>query len=186
MLANLWKSEEFRKFKENKEYKEGENSWRLVIAPHDISEGHLAAIEALFGADCVRFSRCNQPLMESLMKNPVILIDSIGLLSSLYAWADIAIIGGGFGKGIHNTLEPAAFGLPVVFGPEWTKFREAESLIRIGAAFSVTDQQSFSSTIIRLCSDPVFRVESGVLALKYMESQTGSSDLIIKCLLEKW
>jgi len=204
MLANLWNSEEFKKYKgtkgtkensgnnedkENKDNKgneEVEDSWKLVIAPHDISESHLTAIESLFGGEAVRLSRCQASMPQVLNEHSIILIDSIGLLSSLYEWADIAIIGGGFGKGIHNTLEPAAYGLPIVFGPKWTKFREAESLIIIGAAFQVNDQESFSSTIIRLCSDAVFHAESGILAIKYMESQRGSTDLIIRCLLEKW
>ncbi len=210
MLANLWNSEEFKKNKgtkgtketkenkgnsgnnedkdnkDNKGNEEAEDSWKLVIAPHDISESHLTAIESLFGGEAVRLSRCQASMPQVLNEHSIILIDSIGLLSSLYEWADIAIIGGGFGKGIHNTLEPAAYGLPIVFGPKWTKFREAESLIIIGAAFQVNDQESFSSTIIRLCSDAVFHAESGILAIKYMESQRGSTDLIIRCLLEKW
>jgi 3-deoxy-D-manno-octulosonic-acid transferase len=175
MLARLWQSSGF------KAYGEG---WRLVIAPHDISEDHLKKIEALFGSEIVRYSRCAQPWQTAFKRYNIILVDSIGLLSSLYASADVAIIGGGFGKGIHNTLEPAAFGLPVIFGPRWAKFREAESLIELGAAFPVIDYESFSENIKMVCSDPEFRSESGRLALSYMRSQMGSSDLIIRHLLE--
>ncbi len=176
MLAELWKSDEFKDLRKD---------WQLVIAPHDISEAHLAAIKNLFGKEMVRLSRCEERMPQVLNQHSIILIDSIGLLSSLYESADIAIIGGGFGKGIHNILEPAAFGLSVVFGPKWTKFREAGSLIEAGAAFPVNDQESFSSTIKKLCSDPLLRSRSGDLALKYMKSQMGSSYLINSYLLGK-
>jgi 3-deoxy-D-manno-octulosonic-acid transferase len=177
MLAKLWKSADFKELREE---------WRLVIAPHDISEGHLVQIEELFKGEIIRHSRIEGPWQYALNKYGVILIDSIGLLTSLYASADVAFIGGGFGKGIHNILEPAAHGIPVLFGPNWSKFREAESLIHIGAAFPVNDFESFSSTVKKIGSDSIFRAESGNLAVNYMKSQMGSSDLIIRYLLEKW
>jgi 3-deoxy-D-manno-octulosonic-acid transferase len=177
MLSRLWHSSEFKELKKD---------WRLVIAPHDISETHLVQIEALFPDGIIRHSRIEGPGTEAFPADDVILIDSIGLLSSLYAYADLAFIGGGFGKGIHNILEPAAFGLPVVIGPNWTKFREAESLIGFGAAFPINDYEDFLSRVMKLCSDSDFRTESGVLAVSYMKSQMGSSDLIIRYLLGKW
>ncbi|MCX6225566.1 MAG: 3-deoxy-D-manno-octulosonic acid transferase [Bacteroidia bacterium] len=177
MLAKLWKAPDFIEFREK---------WRLVIAPHDISEEHLLQIEALFVGEIIRHSRIDCPWPDAINNYSVILIDSIGLLSSLYAYADLALIGGGFGKGIHNILEPAAYGIPVVFGPNWTKFREAQSLIDVGAAFEVNDFENFSSLVKKFCSDANFRAESGNLAISYMKSQMGSSDLIIRYLLEKW
>jgi 3-deoxy-D-manno-octulosonic-acid transferase len=177
MLAKLWKTGGFDEFIKD---------WRLVIAPHDISEAHLLQIEELFPKEIIRYSKISLPLQDALDQHNIILIDSIGLLSSLYASADLAVIGGGFGKGIHNLLEPAAYGIPIIFGPKWTKFREAESLIETGAAFPVQDFESFSKIAKRICSDSKFRVESGGLALNYMKSQMGCSDLIIRVLLEKW
>lgn len=177
LLAKLWKSQEFKELRRD---------WSIVIAPHDISENHLKQIEGLFEGEIIRFSRCPEPWQDSLNQYPVILIDSIGQLSALYAYADLAVIGGGFGKGIHNILEPAAYGLPVVFGPKWTKFREAESLIDIGAAFPVNDFASFASVIKKICADSDFRAATGNLALNYLKSQMGSSDLIIRYLLGKW
>jgi 3-deoxy-D-manno-octulosonic-acid transferase len=176
MIATLWLSDGFKELK---------TEWRLVIAPHDISEKHLVQIEELFGGNIIRHSRLKEPLLAALDHTEPILIDSIGLLSSLYASADLAFIGGGFGKGIHNILEPAAFGLPILFGPKWTKFREAVTLADIGAAFPVNDFEMFRSRVINLCSDSKFRAESGNLALSYMKSQMGSSDLIIRDLLGK-
>jgi len=176
MLAKLWKSPDFKELKKE---------LRLVIAPHDITEEHLVQIEELFGGEVIRFSRCMEPWRDAFNLYNVILIDSIGLLSGLYGYADLAFVGGGFGKGIHNILEPAAHGIPVVFGTNWTKFREAESLIDIGAAFPVNDFESFSSLVKKLCSDSNFRSESGNQAVSYMKSQMGSSDLIIRYLLGK-
>ncbi|MDD4644468.1 MAG: glycosyltransferase N-terminal domain-containing protein [Bacteroidales bacterium] len=176
LLAQLWRAEEFKPLRE---------SWSLIIAPHDISEEHLCQIEGLFESEIIRHSRIEGPLTKALGKNSLILIDSIGLLSSLYSLANLAFIGGGFGKGIHNTLEPAAYGLPVIFGPNWTKFREAGSMISAGAAFPVKDYDEFSAIVKKMCSDSNFRAESGNLALNYMKSQMGSSDLIIRYLLGK-
>jgi len=177
MLAKVWKSSDFKKLRKE---------WRLVIAPHDIAEEHLLQIEELFEGEIIRHSRIKGPWPDALNQYSVILIDSIGFLSTLYAYADLAFVGGGFGKGIHNILEPAAYGIPVVFGPKWTKFGEAESLIEIGAAFPVNDFESFSSAITKLCTDSNFLTESGNLAVSYMKSQMGSSDLIIRYLLGKW
>ncbi len=177
MLARLWKSEEFRNLGKQ---------WRLVIAPHDISEGHLVKIEELFPGETIRLSRAGISIQEALEGQFIILVDSIGQLSSLYSLADLAFIGGGFGKGIHNILEPAAFGLPVLFGPHWTKFGEAASLIDLGAAFPVSDYENFVLRIKKLCFDSEFRAESGLLAVSYMKSQMGSSDLIIRYLSGKW
>jgi 3-deoxy-D-manno-octulosonic-acid transferase len=175
MLAKLWKLPEFKELKVD---------WSLVIAPHDISEQHLVQIETLFPGEIVRHSRIEGPWQETLNQYGVILIDSIGHLSSLYAQADVAFIGGGFGKGIHNILEPSAYGVPVIFGPNYSKFGEAVSLFDIGAAFPVKDFDSFVSVVKKMCTDSVFRAESGNLALSYMKSQMGSSDLIIRYLLE--
>ena len=177
MLADFRKSPEFGQLQEK---------WKLVIAPHDISENHLIQIERLFGAGTVRFSKTGTSIEQALNQSDILLIDSIGLLSSLYAYGDIAVIGGGFGKGIHNILEPAAFGLPVVFGPRWRKFREAETLISLAAAFPVSGSTTFKSILERLCGDENFRTGSGTLAVSYIKSQAGSTDLIIRHLLESW
>lgn len=176
MLAKVLNSQAFKNLKGN---------WSLVIAPHDISEEHLVRIEELFEGHIIRHSRIEGPWQNALPVHRVILIDSIGLLSSLYANARVAFIGGGFGKGIHNILEPAAYGIPVIFGPNSAKFREAEILTSIGGAFRITSFEEFSTTLIKICSDSHFRTESGNLAVNYMKSQMGSSELIIRYLLGK-
>jgi len=103
----------------------------------------------------------------------------------LYSLGSLALIGGGFGKGIHNILEPTAYGLPVLFGPNWQKFREAHDLIRAGSAFSFKDRNQLSDLIKKFASDQKYLSQTGNLALNYMENQKGSTGLIISYLMEK-
>jgi 3-deoxy-D-manno-octulosonic-acid transferase len=187
MFTDVWFSEEMRELRKG---------WRVIIAPHDVSEGHLRGIEERYGRGVVRggevivrdsevMVRGGEVLFGSGGEWEVLLVDSVGHLKDLYRYADVAIIGGGFGKGIHNILEPSAFGVPVLFGPRYKKFREAEDLIRIGSAVSFRSREQLSEWIKKYLSDPNEVQNRGILALKYMESQAGSSDLIIRYLMEK-
>jgi len=201
MLAEVWFSAELKDILAD---------WRLIIAPHDISENHLKEIEVRYGRGMVRDAigvvrnsggvvRDGDGMVRygggvvrySEVKDieggwgRILLVDSIGQLAGLYRYGSLAMIGGGFGKGIHNILEPSAFGLPVVFGPEWRKFREADDLIRIGSAFPFHTVEELAELIKKFALDADFRAASGKLALNYMESQTGSTDLIISYLMEK-
>ena len=128
ILGSSWKEEEdlmANFLRENKEYK-------VIIAPHDI--GHLEKIESLFSfTTSSRYSEINT-------SSQVLIIDSIGLLSKLYKYGDIAIVGGGFGRGLHNILEPLAFGLPTFFGPVHDKFPEAKQAIKAGVGFELKDE----------------------------------------------
>ena len=129
-------------------------SWKFIFAPHDISEKNIARLERLLPEPSVRFSKyaaSHEPQAASdkpqpntkhqtLKTNPRILImDNVGMLSALYRYGRVAYIGGGFGRGIHNTLEPIAFGLPVIFGVKYQKFAEAVALVASGGGFSVAD-----------------------------------------------
>ena len=113
-----------------------------IIAPHDISEKHLYEIEAMFGDECIRLSE-----IESLTHESVVLIDCIGLLHQLYQLANIAFIGGGFTGKLHNILEPAVYGIPVVFGPTHEKFPEAKEFIAKGLAREVMTPQDLLDKI---------------------------------------
>jgi 3-deoxy-D-manno-octulosonic-acid transferase len=106
----------------------------LIIAPHEISESRISHIEKLAGRSVIRFSAL---LKEPELQSDVLIIDNIGMLMRIYAYASWAWVGGGFGSGLHNILEPAAFGISVYFGPEHSKFPEAEALIKAGGGFSV-------------------------------------------------
>jgi 3-deoxy-D-manno-octulosonic-acid transferase len=101
------------------------------------------------------------------------------MLSSLYQYGDIAYIGGGFGAGIHNTLEAAAFGLPVIFGPNYSRFKEANDLITIGAGFSIDDAASLKIVAGNLIHDPSFCADAGKKAKYYVEQNIGATAKIL-------
>ena len=108
----------------------------------------------------------------------VIIIDNIGMLSSLYAYADVAYIGGGFGAGIHNTLEAAAYGVPVIFGPRYEKFQEAKDFIHSKAGFTFSNQYELVSIFDDLQQEG-FRRDAGNRAAGYVAQQAGATDAII-------
>jgi 3-deoxy-D-manno-octulosonic-acid transferase len=108
----------------------------------------------------------------------VLIIDNIGLLSSLYAYGTIAYIGGGFGKGIHNTLEAAAFGLPVIFGPKYQKFQEAKDLVKLEAGFSISNQAELNDCFKLLQADT--ENSAGAKAKAYVDSHTGATVQILE------
>jgi len=152
---------------------------KLIMAPHEISEKHIASITELFPG-CIRYSQLN-----SNTGSNVLIIDNIGLLSRLYKYATITYIGGGFGKGIHNTLEAAVYGKPVIFGPVFHKFKEAADLIRSGGAFTISSAEESINIINQLLSDDEKLRESGKSSGDYVYSNRGATDRIIHFLKEK-
>ena len=126
--------------------------WKFIIAPHEISEEKIKNLINLLPANSViRHSQLDTHL--PLTNYQTIIIDNIGMLSSLYQYGDIAYIGGGFGVGIHNTLEAAAFGLPVIFGPNYNRFKEACDLIDEQTGFSISNEAELKSTVAYLVED---------------------------------
>ncbi|MEJ2884466.1 3-deoxy-D-manno-octulosonic acid transferase [Pedobacter sp. GR22-6] len=150
------------------------SDWKLIVAPHEISKTHLEEIERLF-PNSERYSAPTVQLTEAR----VLIIDNIGLLSSIYPYGQIAYIGGGFGVGIHNTLEAAAFGLPVLFGPNYQRFQEAKDLIEIGAAVSISNQKELNEAFTKLKKDS----QPGILAQKYVQDKTGATGQILQMIL---
>ena len=114
--------------------------WKCIVAPHEIREEHLQRLEAQWGPEALRFTRLSGDLPGEVR---ILILDTIGMLARAYHYGDAAFIGGGFGKGIHNILEPMAHGLPVLFGPKHRKFREAGLLIEAGAAWAVQNEAEF-------------------------------------------
>ncbi|WP_343533724.1 glycosyltransferase N-terminal domain-containing protein [Pedobacter sp.] len=152
-------------------------NWKLIIAPHEIHEAHINAIADLF-PNSLRFSKLNIEATAEI-GSQVLIIDNIGMLSSLYQYGKIAYIGGGFGVGIHNTLEAAAFSLPVIFGPNYQKFQEAKDLIEIGAAKSINNAEELIAAF-----EYYLTHESGILAKNYVAHQKGATEMIIKKIFE--
>ncbi len=156
--------------------------WKLIIAPHEIDPQHLAAIRSLFGADVIFFSE----MVSGISDHSILVIDNIGMLSSLYAYGQIAYVGGGFQKGgIHNVLEPAVFGLPVVFGPVHEKFVEANELKELGFAFAVDNSASITAVISGLMNDDDRRLRIRQSLIDHMRLKTGATSIVVAHLVEE-
>lgn len=121
---------------------------RFIIAPHNISEGHLYEIEAMFGDACIRLSEISKFRNEKFF-----LIDCIGVLNRIYGLSTVAFIGGGFSGKLHNILEPAAYGVPVVFGPKHDKFPEANAFISEGIGFEIEDSNDLAEKVRLILKD---------------------------------
>ncbi len=155
------------------------NDIKLIIAPHLVDEKHIDSIRKLFPK-----SRLWSEAEVKDDGSKTLIVDKIGLLSSLYASGDIAYIGGGFGTGIHNTLEPACFGLPVIFGPKYSKFKEAKDLIAAGAAFSISNASNLKEQIQGLISNEEKRNKSGRAAESYVEKNRGATEKILRRVID--
>lgn len=145
---------------------------KLLLAPHEIDESHLKEIESKLKTNAVRYSKATA---ENVTLARCLIIDNFGLLSSVYYYADITYIGGGFGVGIHNTLEAAVYGKPVLFGPNYKRFREACDLINCGGAFSVEEYDELKSKLDWLMTD----VEAGRKAYEYVRGNAGATQKIV-------
>jgi 3-deoxy-D-manno-octulosonic-acid transferase len=156
-------------------------SLRCIIAPHEIHESHLKQVEALFPGS-IRFSQWSRQQGGEFR---TLIVDNIGMLSRLYHYASVSYIGGGFGKGIHNTLEAAVHGKPVVFGPRFGKFREAVELVRCGGGFSVADGSQYAKQMDSLLEDPALLDRSGKAAGDFVRQQAGATAAILRYIQEK-
>ena len=156
---------------------ESVNNIKLIIAPHEIDEEHISKLAALIKRSYVLYSASS---LSNVIDKQVLIIDNIGMLSSLYRYGQLAFIGGGFGKGIHNILEAAAFGKPVIFGPNYWKFREAIELIRIGGAFTVNNYDELHTVISSLKIDTEKYKASCLKASDYVKNNIGATDIILR------
>ena len=157
---------------------------KLILAPHDVSPKHLKAIKEQFGDILISYDKLlSEPT--SAADKTVLLIDRIGLLSRLYSYGHIAVIGGAFGAGLHNVLEPAVFGLPVIFGPRFHKFIEAVALVSSNAGFSVNSYDDFNSILATFIKDKKTLSNAGRGCSQYVNNSKGATGLIISHLLEK-
>lgn len=154
-------------------------AWKFVFAPHEISEEKLLALEKMISVGSIRYSALKDRDTEIKISEKVLIIDNIGMLSSLYHYGEIAYIGGGFGAGIHNTLEAAAWGLPVIFGPKYDKFQEAKDLINESAGFSIHYFEQLSSVLAQLVNDKDYLTNCGNSAKNYVEKNTGATAIIM-------
>ena len=151
--------------------------WRLLIAPHVIAEEHLKLILSLIkGKKVVRYT---QTTPEEAAEADVLIIDCFGLLSSMYNYGDVAYIGGGFGVGIHNTLEAAVWNMPVIFGPNNKKFQEAQGLLKSGGGFEINTYEDFSGLMSSLMNDETFLNQAGDKAGAFVAHLAGATDKVL-------
>ena len=159
-------------------YFNGRSDWKLIIAPHVIGEEHLAQImQLLKGRRVTRYTQTNP---EEAAKADVLIIDCFGLLSSIYRYAQVSYVGGGFGAGIHNTLEAGVWGIPVIFGPNNKRFAEAQGLLKCKGGFEIKDVNDFTTLMVHLESEPVLLEKSGKAAADYVKSLSGATEKILK------
>lgn len=161
---------------------------KFIIAPHEFDEARVAALCNAIDGNVIPLSQWERHIAD-IVTPPEhirgIIVDCFGKLSSLYRYASVAYIGGGHGAGIHNINEAAVYGIPVVFGPNYHKFKEARDLISLGGAFCVENAAATSSTLDRLLSEEACRAEAGKIAGRYIADNIGATDRIFADLFPK-
>lgn len=146
---------------------------KLILVPHEIHNSHINEISKLLDANLIRYSEANS---DNLKTANCLVVDVIGILSSIYRYANVAYIGGGFGVGIHNILEAAVYDVPVIFGPNYQKFREAKEMIAAGGAFSINNYETLETELDKLFNDKI----AGKIAGEYVKKNTGATSQITK------
>lgn len=148
------------------------NDWKFIIAPHEISESHISRLISGIRKKTVRYSKLNNT------ENDVMIIDNIGMLSSVYQYGHIAYVGGGLGKGLHNILEPAAYGLPVIFGNRISKNPESKAMIQNGTGFAVSSANELKDVFEKL-NDFLTLKELHITQKNFIVQHAGSVHKII-------
>jgi 3-deoxy-D-manno-octulosonic-acid transferase len=174
IAGSTWEKDEdiIAKYINNNENRE--INW--IIAPHEVHSNHIEKIIKIIERPVLKFSKADETNIQDFN---VIIIDSIGILSSLYRYGNIAYIGGGFGAGIHNTLEAATYGLPVIFGPNYKRFKEACDLIKIKSGFTIANYDNFKKILEHLIYDETIRTKSGESAKNYIKNMCGGTSKIL-------
>ncbi len=158
-----------------KELVESNRGIKFVIAPHEIKNERIEEIQANF-SNAIRYTQINGEC--DLQSSQVLILDTMGQLSSIYSYASWAYIGGGFGVGIHNTLEASTFGLPMAFGPNYHKFREAKDMVELGCCSSVNSAEELVEWFAPLRSDEEYYSRVAKITKDYTTNNQGASTII--------
>lgn len=151
-------------------------NFKTIIAPHEINDRKISSLEQKLKKSCTRYSQAN---IDTISKFDILIIDNIGMLTSLYQYGDIAYVGGAFGKGLHNILEPATFGMPILFGPKYEKFQEAKDLVQLKSAFSIKNNEEASKIFHYLYNDATARNTISIQTKKYIDGNIGATKKIM-------
>jgi 3-deoxy-D-manno-octulosonic-acid transferase len=155
---------------------------KLIIAPHNINSDAILELQKSINKKTVLFSAKTD---KDLKEYQVFIIDTIGILTKIYTAADVAYVGGGLKTGLHNILEPATFGIPVVIGNKYDKFKEAIDLVKIGGCISIKNQEEFTKAFNQLKNDKSSRNLTGIINKKYIQDNLGATELIMNYLKDK-
>ncbi len=162
------------------------NNLRAIVVPHELHKSHLVEIEAAFSAEEIETERYTEFSDAGFTTKKVAIVDTIGMLARLYLQTDLAYVGGSFSSGVHNVMEPAVFGQPVVFGPVHVNSFEALELKKIGSAFAVENTQDIEDIFGRLIIDTKYRKEINANAVNLIKNNLGATDKIINLLTERY
>jgi len=154
---------------------------KFIIAPHNIKSEQIQELKNAITKKVVLFSEVETRLIASLQDFDVFIIDTIGILTKIYSYADIAYVGGGFGNpGVHNILEPATFGVPIVIGPNYSHFAEAIALVKIGGCVSILNKNELYDAFMNLIHNDAIRNEKGHICSTFVQMNKGATDVIIR------
>ena len=154
---------------------------KFIIAPHNINEQQIKELQNSITKSTTKFSDTKRDYSAQ-----VFILDTIGILTKVYNYADVAYIGGGFGKdGIHNILEPATFGLPLIIGPNFDKFQEAKDLVALGSCKSIKDQEEMNLELQKLFTDVRYREQNGQISKDYIIKSVGATKIILDYISNK-
>lgn len=157
---------------------------KFIIAPHNIKAEQIQQLQNSITKKTILFSDVQTRLIASLHEFDVFIIDTIGILTKIYSYADIAYVGGGFGNpGVHNLLEPATFGVPIVIGPNYSHFAEATALVNMEACLSITNNTELNKVFRNLILDDSLRQEKGLLCETFVQMNKGATAIILKYIL---
>jgi len=151
------------------------NNYKLIIAPHQTDQQHIHQLCKKIKSKYLLYSEIDESVPQNF---DILIIDCIGILSQIYQYGTIAYIGGAFGKGLHNILEAATFGLPVIYGPKYQRFQEAIDLIEHQGGFSIQSQREFNITVSKLLEVDEFREEASKNCTTYINKSIGASEKI--------
>ena len=161
---------------------DSKSNLKTIIAPHNVDEASLCQVELSFHKTVIRWSDLSQQKKEDA---DILLIDCIGILTKIYSYADIAYVGGAMGtKGLHNTLEPAVFGIPILIGKNYTRYQEVQDLVALGGIVSVDSSLLFENEFSKIVADKNLQKEMGLTNLNYIKKQAGATSKILLKLKE--
>jgi len=172
IAGSSWKAEEALLM----QYNRINPGYKLIIVPHEVTDDTIRRIKDQFSGNAICLSEIAS--MKGNEKN-VLIVDSYGMLTSLYQYGFIAIVGGGFGAGIHNILEAAAFGMPVIIGPNYEKFKEATDMVELHCAFPVANIEDFNTVMNHLLKDPTLVLTISKIASDYVKANVGATPKIL-------